>query len=33
VGCNQAKKFAAAFLLGQPRRATIAATLYRDKIQ
>jgi pyruvate dehydrogenase (quinone) len=29
---EQALKFAAAFLRGQPRRATIASTLFRDKI-
>ncbi len=29
---QQAKKFAEAFLRGQPRRATIATTLFRDKI-
>jgi len=29
---KQAKKFAEAFLRGQPRKATIATTLFRDKI-
>ncbi len=29
---EQAKKFAQAFLRGQPRKATIATTLFRDKI-
>jgi pyruvate dehydrogenase (quinone)/pyruvate oxidase len=29
---QQAKKFAEAFLKGQPRKATIATTLFRDKI-
>ncbi len=29
----QAKKFAEAFLRGQPRKATIATTLFRDKIE
>ena len=29
---EQAKKFAGAFLRGQPRKATIATTLFRDKI-
>ena len=33
VEYDQAKKFAAAFLHGQQRRATIASTLFRDKIQ
>jgi len=33
VKYDQAKKFATAFLRGQPRRATIATTLFRDKIQ
>jgi pyruvate dehydrogenase (quinone)/pyruvate oxidase len=32
VTYEQAKSFAAAFLKGQPRRASIAATLFRDKI-
>ena len=32
VQYEQAKGFAKAFLSGQPRRATIAATLFRDKI-
>ena len=31
VTYEQAKGFAQAFLRGQPRRATIASTLYRDK--
>jgi pyruvate dehydrogenase (quinone) len=30
---QQAKKFAEAFLRGQPRRATIATTLFKDKIE
>ena len=30
---GQAKKFAQAFLRGQPHQATIATTLFRDKIQ
>jgi hypothetical protein len=30
---EQAKKFAQAFLCGQPRKATIATTLLADKIQ
>jgi pyruvate dehydrogenase (quinone)/pyruvate oxidase len=29
---KQAVKFAEAFLRGQPRKATIASTLFRDKI-
>ncbi len=29
----QAKKFAEAFLRGQPRRATIASTIFRDEIE
>ena len=33
VGYDQAKNFAAAFLHGQQRRATIASTLFRDKIE
>jgi pyruvate dehydrogenase (quinone) len=33
VEYSQAKKFAEAFLKGQPRKATIASTLFRDKIQ
>jgi pyruvate dehydrogenase (quinone)/pyruvate oxidase len=33
VGYEQAKKFAEAFLKGQPRRATIATTLFKDKIE
>jgi hypothetical protein len=32
VEYEQAKKFAEAFLRGQPRKATIATTLFRDKI-
>ena len=32
VNYEQAKGFAASFLKGQPRRATIAATLFRDKV-
>jgi pyruvate dehydrogenase (quinone) len=32
VQYEQAKKFAHAFLSGQPRKATIASTLFRDKI-
>jgi len=32
VEYDQAKKFAQAFLRGQPRKATIASTLFRDKI-
>jgi pyruvate dehydrogenase (quinone) len=32
VSYDQAKGFARAFLSGQPRRATIASTLFRDKI-
>ena len=32
VEYEQAKKFAEAFLKGQPRRATIASTLFQDKI-
>jgi pyruvate dehydrogenase (quinone)/pyruvate oxidase len=32
VNYEQAKGFLKAFLAGQPRRATIAATLFRDKI-
>ena len=32
VEYEQAKGFAKAFLSGQPRKATIAATLFRDKI-
>ncbi|MCU1491872.1 MAG: pyruvate oxidase, partial [Acidimicrobiaceae bacterium] len=32
VTYEQAKGFAAAFLRGQPRRATIASTLFRDRI-
>jgi pyruvate dehydrogenase (quinone)/pyruvate oxidase len=33
VEYEQAKKFAEAFLKGQPHRSTIATTLFRDKIQ
>jgi pyruvate dehydrogenase (quinone) len=33
VEYQQAKKFAEAFLRGQPRRSTIATTLFRDKIE
>lgn len=33
VTYEQAKGFAKAFLAGQPRRATIASTLFRDKLQ
>lgn len=33
VEYQQAKKFAQAFLRGQPRRATIATTLFQDKIE
>ncbi|WP_285560934.1 thiamine pyrophosphate-dependent enzyme [Actinoplanes regularis] len=33
VSYEQAKKFAAAFLKGQPRKASIATTLFKDKIQ
>ena len=33
VEYDQAKKFAEAFLKGQPRKATIATTLFRDKIE
>ena len=33
VEYQQAKKFAEAFLKGQPRRATIATTLFRDRIE
>ncbi|MBV9094471.1 MAG: pyruvate oxidase [Streptosporangiaceae bacterium] len=33
VSYEQAKKFAEAFLRGQPRKATIATTLFKDKIQ
>ena len=32
VQYEQAKGFVKAFLAGQPRRATIASTLFRDKI-
>jgi len=33
VNAEQARKFAEAFLRGQPRRATIATTLFKDKIE
>jgi pyruvate dehydrogenase (quinone) len=33
VDIEQAKKFAEAFLRGQPRKATIATTLFKDKIE
>jgi pyruvate dehydrogenase (quinone)/pyruvate oxidase len=33
VTYEQAKKFAQAFLRGQPRKATIASTLFRDRIE
>ncbi|MBO0832039.1 MAG: pyruvate oxidase, partial [Actinobacteria bacterium] len=33
VDYQQAKKFAEAFLRGQPRKATIATTLFQDKIE
>jgi pyruvate dehydrogenase (quinone) len=33
VEYEQAKKFAQSFLRGQPRRATIATTLFKDKLQ
>jgi pyruvate dehydrogenase (quinone)/pyruvate oxidase len=33
VSYEQAKKFAQAFLRGQPNKATIATTLFKDKIQ
>jgi pyruvate dehydrogenase (quinone) len=33
VEYDQAKKFAEAFLKGQPRKSTIATTLFRDKIE
>jgi pyruvate dehydrogenase (quinone)/pyruvate oxidase len=32
VTYEEARKFAESFLKGTPRRATIAATLFRDKI-
>jgi pyruvate dehydrogenase (quinone)/pyruvate oxidase len=32
VGYEQAKGFAQAWLRGQPRKATIASTLFRDKL-
>ena len=33
VTYEQAKKFAKSFLSGQPRKATIATTLFKDKIR
>jgi len=33
VSYEQAKKFAGSFLHGQPHRAAIATTLFKDKIQ
>ncbi len=33
VEYEQAKNFALAFLRGQPHRATIATTLFQDRIQ
>jgi hypothetical protein len=33
AGYEQAKKFAEAFLKGQPRKSTIATTLFRGKIE
>jgi pyruvate dehydrogenase (quinone) len=33
VSYEQAKKFAEAWLHGQPRKASIASTLFKDKIQ
>jgi hypothetical protein len=33
VAYDQAKKFAEAFLKGQPHKAAIASTLFKDKIQ
>jgi len=33
VRYDQAKKFAQAFLKGQPRKAAIATTLFQDKIE
>ena len=33
VEYEQAKKFTEAFLRGQPHKATIATTLFKDKIQ
>ena len=30
---DEARKFAQSFLKGTPRRATIASTLFRDKIE
>ncbi|GGN43898.1 hypothetical protein GCM10010109_76500 [Actinoplanes campanulatus] len=32
VGNEQAKNFAASFLHGQPHRAAIATTLFKDKL-
>ena len=33
VNYEQAKKFAKSFFSGQPRKATIATTLFKDKIR
>jgi pyruvate dehydrogenase (quinone) len=33
VAFDQAKKFAQAFLKGQPHKAAIATTLFKDKIE
>jgi pyruvate dehydrogenase (quinone)/pyruvate oxidase len=33
VSYEQAKKFATAFLRGQPHKAAIATTLFKDKLQ
>jgi pyruvate dehydrogenase (quinone)/pyruvate oxidase len=33
VSYEQAKKFAASFLKGQPHKAAIASTLFKDKIE
>ena len=33
VSYEQAKKFAKSFFSGQPRKATIATTLFKDKIR
>ena len=33
VSYEQAKMFAKAFLSGQPRKATIATTLFKDKLR
>ncbi len=33
VNFEQARKFAEAFLKGQPRKAAIATTLFQDRIQ